>query len=119
MGLLDKPNSGEIIIENKSISKFKQKEIDYYRNTYIGFVFQDYNLLENFNVSKNIEIALDLQKKKNKNLVNDILNKIGLNGLGNRKIKELSGGQKQRVAIGRAIIKNPNMILVDESIRKS
>ena len=115
LGLLDKPNSGEIIVDGKLAHKFKQKEIDYYRNTYVGFVFQEYNLLENFNVNKNIEIALDLQKKKkNQNKIDEILNKIGLTGLGKRKIKELSGGQKQRVAIGRAIIKNPNMILADE-----
>ena len=54
LGLLDKPNSGEIIIDGKLVHKFKQKEIDYYRNTYVGFVFQEYNLLENFNVNKNI-----------------------------------------------------------------
>ena len=115
LGLLDKPTSGEIIVDGKLAHKFKQKEIDYYRNTYVGFVFQEYNLLENFNVNKNIEIALDLQKKKkNQNKIDEILNKIGLTGLGKRKIKELSGGQKQRVAIGRAIIKNPNMILADE-----
>ena len=115
LGMLDKPNSGEIIIDGKLVHKFKQKEIDYYRNTYVGFVFQEYNLLENFNVNKNIEIALDLQKKKkNQSKVAEVLNKIGLTGLGKRKIKELSGGQKQRVAIGRAIIKNPNMILADE-----
>ena len=115
LGMLDKPNSGEIIVDGKLVHKFKQKEIDYYRNTYVGFVFQEYNLLENFNVNKNIEIALDLQKKKkNQSKVAEVLNKIGLTDLGKRKIKELSGGQKQRVAIGRAIIKNPNMILADE-----
>lgn len=115
LGLLDRPDSGEIIIDNKHINKFRQKEIDYYRNTYVGFVFQEYNLLENFNVNKNIEIALDLQKKKkNKSRIDEVLTQVGLNGLGNRKINELSGGQKQRVAIGRAIVKNPNVILADE-----
>ena len=62
LGLLDLPDKGEIIIDGKSLNKFKKKEVDYYRNTYVGFVFQEYNLLDNFNVEKNIEIALNLQK---------------------------------------------------------
>lgn len=115
LGLLDNPSEGEIIVDGKFINKLKQKEIDYYRNTYIGFVFQEYNLLNNYNVRKNVEIALDLQKKKyKKEKILEILKSVGLDGLDNRKINELSGGQKQRVAIARALIKNPNIILADE-----
>ncbi len=113
LGLLDLPDKGEIIIDGKSLNKFKKKEVDYYRNTYVGFVFQEYNLLDNFNVEKNIEIALNLQKKCREQ-IDKILELVGLQNFGKRKINELSGGQKQRVAIGRAIVKNPNIILADE-----
>lgn len=115
LGLLDKPDSGDIYIEEKNTKSFKTKEIDYYRNTYVGFIFQEYNLLSNLNVSKNIELALNLQhKKKTKEQVKEVLTKVGLIGLEKRKINSLSGGQKQRVAIARAIIKNPHIILADE-----
>lgn len=115
LGFLDKPTSGDLIVNSKNVKKFKNKEIDFYRNTGIGFVFQDFNLIENFNVYKNIELALDLQKKKcPQSKLDEILQVVGLDGLGKRKISELSGGQKQRVAIGRAIIKNPSVILADE-----
>lgn len=115
LGLLDKPNSGDIYIEGKNTKSFKTKQIDYYRNTYVGFIFQEYNLLSNLNVSKNVELALNLQhKKKAKVEVKEVLERVGLNGLEKRKINELSGGQKQRVAIARAIIKNPHIILADE-----
>lgn len=64
LGTLDKIDKGSIIVNNKNISKFKNKEIDYYRNTYIGFVFQEYNLLDNFNVKDNVELSLNLRVKK-------------------------------------------------------
>ena len=94
LGLLDKPSSGKLFINNKSVNKLKNKETDFYRNTYMGFVFQDYNLLDNLNVYKNIELAVDLQKKHiTKDELNKTLDIVGLNGLGNRKVNELSGGQ--------------------------
>lgn len=115
LGGLDKYNSGEIIVDGKSTKKFKGKDFDYYRNTYIGFVFQEFNLLDEYNVYDNINLSRKLQKEKvSQTVIDDLLNKVGIVGLGKRRINELSGGQKQRVAIARALIKNPEIILADE-----
>ena len=115
LGGLDNITSGELFINNKDISKFKNKQYDAYRNTYVGFIFQEFNILENYNVYENIELALRLQNKKSsKTDIDELLNKLGLENLDQRKINELSGGQKQRVAIARALIKNPEIILADE-----
>ena len=115
LGGLDNITSGELFINNKDISKFKNKQYDAYRNTYIGFIFQEFNILEEYNVLENIELALRLQNKKSsKEEIDNLLKKLGLENLDQRKINELSGGQKQRVAIARALIKNPEIILADE-----
>lgn len=115
IGGLDKADQGEIIIKGKSSNKFKNSDFDNYRNTFVGFVFQEYNLLSDFNIGKNIALALELQgKKSDKAIVEDILSKVDLVGYENRKLNELSGGQKQRVAIARALIKQPEIILADE-----
>jgi len=115
LGGLDSITSGKILINGENISDFNNKQYDSYRNTYIGFIFQEFNVLEQYNVYENIELALKLQNSLvSKNKINELLNKLGLNNLGNRKINELSGGQKQRVAIARALIKEPQIILADE-----
>ena len=115
IGGLDKFDSGEIIIKGKSSKDFSQSDFDSYRNTFIGFIFQEYNILENFTVAKNLALALELQgKKANKEEVNRLLEQVDLVGYGKRKPNELSGGQKQRVAIARALIKNPEIIMADE-----
>jgi ABC-type antimicrobial peptide transport system, ATPase component len=115
IGGLDKESSGELILHKKSFLKFKSPDFDSYRNTYLGFIFQDFNLIEEYNVYKNIEIAFSLQKKKTqKETIDIVLDKVGISNLGNRKINELSGGQKQRVAIARAIAKDSSIILADE-----
>lgn len=99
LGGLDKYNDGEIIFKNKSTKKFSQKDFDSYRNSYLGFIFQEYNLLNEMTVFENISIALELQGKKfKKSDISLILKKINLEGFENRQINELSGGQKQRVA---------------------
>ena len=115
MGGLDSADSGEIIIKGKSSKEFSTEDFDSYRNTYLGFIFQEYNILEDFNVGTNIAIALKIQGEKVTNeKLNEILNEVDLSGYGKRKTNELSGGQKQRVAIARALVKNPEIIMADE-----
>ena len=111
LGGLDHYTSGEIIIKNVSSKKFRQRHFDSLRNTYIGFIFQEYNILDEFSVGANVALALQLQgKKATDEAINNILKEVDLDGYGNRKPNELSGGQKQRVAIARALVKNPEII---------
>jgi ABC-type lipoprotein export system ATPase subunit len=115
MGGLDRCDAGEIIIKGKSSKDFSQNDFDSYRNTYLGFIFQEFNILNDFTVGANIGLALELQGKKATNEeINRILEEVDLVGYGDRKPTELSGGQKQRVAIARALVKNPEIILADE-----
>lgn len=116
LGGLDKYDSGDIIVNGKSTREFKNCDFDAYRNTYIGFVFQEFNLLEEYTVEKNIRLALELQGKieNTELLIKDILDKVELYDKKEHKINEISGGQKQRVAIARALVKNPDVILADE-----
>ncbi len=115
LGGLDRYDQGEIIIKGVSSRDFKQKHFDSYRNTYVGFIFQEYNILEEFTVGANIALALQLQgKKATDEAINRILKEVDLEGFGGRRPNELSGGQKQRVAIARALVKNPEIIMADE-----
>lgn len=115
LGTLDSPTSGEIEFDGVKLTKLKQHELDSFRNYNVGFVFQDYNLIEEYNVFENINLGLELQGDKNtKQKIADILAKVGLKDFERRKIKELSGGQKQRVAIAKALVKDTSYILGDE-----
>jgi len=115
LGGIDKPDEGEIVLDGKTSLGYKDKDWDEYRNKYVGFVFQEYNLLPEFSVKDNIGIALELQKKKAGNdVIEDVLKKVELYGVQKRKPTELSGGQRQRVAIARALVKDPKFILADE-----
>ena len=114
-GGLDSPDSGEIIIKGRSSKDFTQSDFDSYRNTFVGFVFQEYNILNEFSVEDNIALALELQgKNKDKERINEILKLVELEDFAKRKPNTLSGGQKQRVAIARALVKNPEIIMADE-----
>ncbi len=115
IGGLDTFDSGEIIIKGKSSADFSQSDFDSYRNTFIGFIFQEYNILENFTVHKNLALALELQgKKADNNEINKLLEQVEMTQYAKRKPNQLSGGQKQRVAIARALVKNPEIIMADE-----
>lgn len=115
LGGLDRYDSGEFIIKGKSSKDFSQSDFDSYRNTFIGFIFQEYNVLDEFTVGANIALAMELQgKKATKEALNDILGQVDLLNFASRKPNTLSGGQKQRVAIARALIKSPEIIMADE-----
>ena len=114
IGGLDSVTSGEIIFNNKDITKLKHHELDDYRNFITGFIFQDYHLIESLTIFENIKISLNLQNIKNDKLIYDALDKVGLKGYESRYPSELSGGQQQRISIARTIVKNPQIILADE-----
>ncbi len=115
MGGLDSYDDGEFIIKGKSSKDFAGSDFDAYRNTFIGFIFQEYNVLDDFTVGANIALALELQgKKATPETINGILSSVDLLNYAKRKPNELSGGQKQRVAIARALVKEPQIIMADE-----
>ena len=114
LGGLDGFDSGEIFFENERLSKFTKYDFYDYRCRHIGFVFQDFHLLEELTVEENIALVLDLESAEHGDLITNALKQVGLEQYGARYPRELSGGQKQRVAMARAIVKNPEVILCDE-----
>ena len=114
IGGVDSFDSGEIEVNGIKLSKLKKANFDYYRNETIGFIFQDYQLLDELTVYQNVKLDLYFLNDKEYSKIDEALKLVGLNGYESRFPKELSGGEKQRVAIARAIIKNPAIILADE-----
>lgn len=114
-GGLDTPDEGEVIVKGKSSKDFTVSDFDSYRNTYVGFIFQEYNILTELTVAENVALALELQgKPRDDEYVKELLERVDLAGYGDRRPNTLSGGQKQRVAIARALVKNPEIIMADE-----
>lgn len=117
MATLDKPTSGQIILSGNNLTDVKDKEMSAFRRDNLGFVFQDFNLLDNFSVKDNIFLPLVLAKtnyKEMENKIAPIAETLGIKELLNKFPYELSGGQKQRVAVARALITDPKIILADE-----
>ncbi len=110
----DDATSGEIIVDGNNISSLKTKDLNKYHGTYLGFIFQDYHLIDELTVYQNIALSLDLIGKNDDGIISETLKLVDLEGYENRYPNELSGGECQRVAIARAIVKNPKMILGDE-----
>ncbi len=115
IGSLDSYDSGSLKFKGKELKNLSEEEVAYYRSTSIGFIFQDYNVIEKLTVEENVNLALNVQGKSSLDKVHDYLELVELKGLEKRKINELSGGQKQRVAIARALIKEPDILLCDEA----
>ena len=115
IGGLDGIDGGEILVQDKKFSTFSAKEYDSYRNTFIGFIFQEYNLLPDYSVEKNVKIAMELQgRKADEAEFEKLLKDVEIDQLKERNPSELSGGQRQRVAIARALVKEPRIIMADE-----
>lgn len=109
IGGLDSPTSGKILLDGKEITNLKKTQMASYRNTYTGFVFQDYNLIEDLTVQENISLI-----ENDDDTIKNILEKLDLLEVQKSKASNLSGGEKQRVAIARALVKKPKILLCDE-----
>ena len=117
IGGLDHYDKGDLIINNISTKKYKDKDWDSYRNHTIGFVFQNYNLIPHQTVLSNVELALTISgipRKNRKKKALAALEKVGLKDQAHKKPNQMSGGQMQRVAIARALVNNPDIVLADE-----
>jgi len=117
LGCLDRPTSGEYLLEGIDIKNQNQDELSLIRNKKIGFVFQAFNLIPRTNILRNVELPMIYAKEKTsyrKQRAVELLEKVGLGDRINHLPNELSGGQKQRVAIARALANNPPIILADE-----
>ena len=117
IGGLDRYDSGDLSINQKSTRKFKDGDWDSYRNHSIGFVFQNYNLIPHQTVLSNVELALTLSgvsKSERRKRAAEVLEKVGLGDQLRKKPNQMSGGQMQRVAIARALVNNPEILLADE-----
>jgi putative ABC transport system ATP-binding protein len=117
IGCLDTPTSGKVFIDGVDVSRYSKKELANIRRENIGFVFQSFNLIPILTAFENVAFPLSLLRKNAdeiEQIVNQILEDVGLSGMEHRYPRELSGGQQQRVAIARALVKEPSIILADE-----
>jgi len=112
IGGIDRPDAGDIAIGGETMASMKEKQLTLYRRKHLGYIFQLYNLIPNLTVRENIEVGAYLSDHPLD--VDDILNTLGLYEHRRKLPSQLSGGQQQRTAIGRAIIKNPDILLCDE-----
>ena len=117
LAALDKPTSGEVLLDGKNIVAIKEREIAAFRRDHLGFVFQDFNLLDTFSIKDNILLPLVLAGKSYAEMERRLLpltRRLGIDALLKKFPYEISGGQKQRVAVARALITGPRIVLADE-----
>ena len=114
LGLMDKPTSGKVLIDDTDITSFKQNKLAKIRNENIGFVFQFHYLLADFTVMENILMPVWDKRKEKKDYAMNMLETMGLKDRINHMPNELSGGEQQRVALARALINNPKILFADE-----
>lgn len=112
LGGMDSPSGGQIIVDNKYINNYSNKELITYRRYDIGFVFQFYNLVQNLTAKENVELATQICKDPLD--IDEVIEAVGLGDRKNNFPAQLSGGEQQRVAIARALAKNPKLLLCDE-----
>ena len=119
---IDRVTAGHILVAGKDITKLKGNNLNKFRREELGFIFQDFNLLDTLTAYENIALALTIQKIHAKEIearVKNIAEKLDITDILNKYPYQVSGGQKQRVASARAIITNPKMILADEPTRST
>ena len=117
LAALDKPTSGQVLLDGKNIVTIKEKNIAAFRRDHLGFVFQDFNLLDTFSIQDNILLPLVLAGKTYREMEQSLLplaRRLGIDSLLKKYPYEVSGGQKQRVAVARALITAPRIVLADE-----
>lgn len=114
IGALDKPSSGEYLIQEKLVSKLSSDELADIRNKYIGFIFQNFQLIPNLSVFENVTLPSFYADTEADDVARKLLDQVGLSEQLHKKPNEMSGGQRQRVAIARSLINNPSFILADE-----
>jgi putative ABC transport system ATP-binding protein len=115
LGGLDRPSTGKVIIDEKSIYDYNDNELSIFRRRKVGFIFQFFNLIPVLDVEENIELPVILDNEKvDKSYLDEIINILNLNERRNHLPSELSGGQQQRVSIGRALVNKPSIVLADE-----
>lgn len=117
IGTLDSPTKGEVFLNGTRTSKLKGNQLAVIRNSSLGFIFQSYNLIPYLNARENVElplVALNVASSKRKEKAEDLLSRLGMADMTNKKPRELSGGEQQRVAIARALVNDPSLILADE-----